>query len=434
MKIYVILIAMFLLKPLGAQDAYTLETCETDISENVPEFFQKYFHCVTARLSESGNYVNLYYDGTAPYESWYWEQGHPNNIDYVAQEESSFQVQGGFIEAADYVISIPVYPGTGIWEARGLTIDAGLVDGDVETSNEEYPMGSVGSSLSGVNMFNPCAAPGDYIEEEQYSFDYYNGHPAGNMGNYHYHTNSNGPLEVLEYKGLINTPTTGSAEIEVFGIMCDGVVVLGCTELDGSPPDPQTMDAQNGHVMDMVDELGVTMLSNRYHTHICYDQITDDDTDDMNQGVGNGYPDHEFTPEISYYKTPGQYTMPPPGQQDNDRCEHLSSPLEPDGALGLDDIDAVPVSFVLYDNYPNPFNPITVLNYDIPENSFVNVTIYNMTGRRVKTLVNANQSAGFKSVVWDATNFVGQPVATGVYFYRIVAGDFVQMKKMVFVK
>ncbi|SVD92370.1 uncharacterized protein METZ01_LOCUS445224, partial [marine metagenome] len=170
MKIYVILIAMFLLKPLGAQDAYTLETCETDISENVPEFFQKYFHCVTARLSESGNYVNLYYDGTAPYESWYWEQGHPNNIDYVAQEESSFQVQGGFIEAADYVISIPVYPGTGIWEARGLTIDEELVDGDVETSNEEYPMGSVGSSLSGVNMFNPCAAPGDYIEEEQYSF------------------------------------------------------------------------------------------------------------------------------------------------------------------------------------------------------------------------------------------------------------------------
>ncbi len=57
-----------------------------------------------------------------------------------------------------------------------------------------------------------------------------------------------------------------------------------------------------------------------------------------------------------------------------------------------------------------------------------------MTGRMVKTLVNSNQSAGFRSVVWDATNFVGQPVATGVYFYKIVAGDFVQMKKMVFVK
>ena len=57
-----------------------------------------------------------------------------------------------------------------------------------------------------------------------------------------------------------------------------------------------------------------------------------------------------------------------------------------------------------------------------------------MMGRKVKTLVNANQSAGFKSVVWDATNFVGQPVATGLYMYTIVAGDFRQTKKMAFIK
>ena len=94
----------------------------------------------------------------------------------------------------------------------------------------------------------------------------------------------------------------------------------------------------------------------------------------------------------------------------------------------------IPGEFTLYNNYPNPFNPTTVLDYDIPENTFVNITIYDMMGRKVKTLVNANQSAGFKSVVLDATNFVGQPVAAGVYIYTIVAGDFRQTKKMAFIK
>ena len=435
MKIYVIIIAALLLKPLSAQDMYTLETCETDIATDVPQFFQDYFQCVKARLSSSGNYVNLYYSSLPPYESCYYDvegatsSSNPNWIPFESFAEGSYQ-NPNVISELDLVISIPVNPTVRPEIANGdIVLDEFIIDGEVGNSNYEYPMGVIGSALNGVTMYNPCASLPDVIEEEAFSFDLYSGHPGGPA--YHYHTNSPGPLEVLAHKGLVTNTTPGSAELEIFGINCDGVVVMGCTELDGSAVDPTEWDAQNGHVEDMVGADGTVYFQNRYHTHICYTDISDVDADN------NGYPDHEFTPEISYYETPGYDGL---GNQNGqmttyDRCMGLDAPVEPDnGWVSLDDDMMIPGEFALYNNYPNPFNPTTVIDYDIPENSFVNITVYDMMGRRVKTLVNANQSAGFKSVVWDATNIVGQPVAAGVYIYTIVAGDFRQTKKMAFIK
>jgi hypothetical protein len=94
----------------------------------------------------------------------------------------------------------------------------------------------------------------------------------------------------------------------------------------------------------------------------------------------------------------------------------------------------IPKEYILNQNYPNPFNPVTTLRYDLPEQSDVTITIYNMLGRKVKTLVNSTQDAGFKSVIWDATNYQGNPVSAGVYLYQIQAGEFVQTKKMVLLK
>ena len=102
--------------------------------------------------------------------------------------------------------------------------------------------------------------------------------------------------------------------------------------------------------------------------------------------------------------------------------------------LSIDDENQIPKQYILHQNYPNPFNPITTLRYDLPENSLVNITIYDMLGREVKTLVNSAQDAGFKSVIWDATNDFGKPVSAGVYLYQIQAGEFVQNKKMVLLK
>jgi len=101
--------------------------------------------------------------------------------------------------------------------------------------------------------------------------------------------------------------------------------------------------------------------------------------------------------------------------------------------LSVDDI-VTPEVFALHQNYPNPFNPTTTLRYDLPEDSQVKIMIYDLMGREVKSLVNIQQNAGYKAVVWDATNNLGQPVSAGMYLYRISAGDFYSVKKMVLLK
>ena len=96
--------------------------------------------------------------------------------------------------------------------------------------------------------------------------------------------------------------------------------------------------------------------------------------------------------------------------------------------------ELLPEVFSLHQNYPNPFNPVTKLRYDLPENGHVNITIYDMLGREVKTLINQAQDAGYRSLIWDATNDYGKPVSAGIYLYQIQAGEYMQTKKMVLLK
>ena len=91
-------------------------------------------------------------------------------------------------------------------------------------------------------------------------------------------------------------------------------------------------------------------------------------------------------------------------------------------------------SFPILYNYPNPFNPVTHLRYNLPEDALVNITIYDMMGRQVSTLVSSQQTAGFKSVVWNADNDKGTSVSAGLYLYTIEAGQYRQTKKMVLLK
>ena len=102
--------------------------------------------------------------------------------------------------------------------------------------------------------------------------------------------------------------------------------------------------------------------------------------------------------------------------------------------LSTDKDVVLPSQFVLYQNYPNPFNPVTTLRYDLPEDANVNITIYDMMGRQVSTLVSSHQSAGYKSLQWNATNDKGVPVSAGIYLYMIQAGEFRKMRKMILLK
>ena len=90
--------------------------------------------------------------------------------------------------------------------------------------------------------------------------------------------------------------------------------------------------------------------------------------------------------------------------------------------------------FMLNQNYPNPFNPITNIRYDLPEEAFVKIRVFDMSGNVVITLVNETMISGFKSVQWNATNNQGQPVSAGIYLYTIEAGGFRQTKKMILLK
>ena len=93
------------------------------------------------------------------------------------------------------------------------------------------------------------------------------------------------------------------------------------------------------------------------------------------------------------------------------------------------DHEVIPKSFTLYQNYPNPFNQITTLRYDLPQETDVTLTIYDITGRMVQTLVNELQQSGMKKVIWNASD-----VSSGVYIYRIQAGNFTQTRKMILLK
>ena len=95
---------------------------------------------------------------------------------------------------------------------------------------------------------------------------------------------------------------------------------------------------------------------------------------------------------------------------------------------------AIPETFALHQNFPNPFNPITTLGYGLPKGSDVRLAIFDMLGNEVATLVNSHQQAGFKSVQWDGTGSMGRAVSAGVYLYRIEAGEFVETKKMLLLK
>ena len=112
-----------------------------------------------------------------------------------------------------------------------------------------------------------------------------------------------------------------------------------------------------------------------------------------------------------------------------------SGPLRWDSAsvniviTGVNGNSSNPTNFMLYNNYPNPFNPTTTIKYSIPEASFTSIKIYNELGKEVSTLVNETKSAGTYEVEFNASN-----LSSGVYYYKLQAGSFTETKKMILAK
>ena len=110
------------------------------------------------------------------------------------------------------------------------------------------------------------------------------------------------------------------------------------------------------------------------------------------------------------------------------------APTGPIKPLTISDESNIPMLFALHNNYPNPFNPVTTISFDLPEENYTEVAIYNMMGQKIRTLHTGNMNAGRHHILFDGVNDQNQQLGSGVYFYRVVAGEFQATKKMMLVK
>ncbi len=276
-----------LLGACGADDAsggsstdaeLTLANCPATVAADVPDFYKTYFKCSDIELS-NGNVV-IHSRGLPPHRSYYYGAESPNYADFDTSRGTEYRPNPNRIAELDITQAIPLDP----LAIADNAVTAARVDGVMGTDSGEYAPGPAGVALDSVMLYNALAAPGMDIENEQYTFDSYEAHPDMN-GRYHYHAPSSGPLEVLVAAGAKSQAEIASAGPELFGIMCDGTLVLGCSELDGSAPGSADFDAQNGHVHDIVDAT-TSHFAQRYHVHICHTLS----------------PSRHFTPEIKYYQ------------------------------------------------------------------------------------------------------------------------------------
>jgi hypothetical protein len=193
-------------------------------------------------------------------------------------------------------------------------------------------------------------------------------------------------------------------------------------------------DANTGGTINIINSIMSSALYLDYNDQI--NSVVDiayclSDTDIL-IGVGNIYSDPLFCSAEQF-----DYTL-----SQNSPCVGTGENGANMGAFGVgcevlsnsENTSITPTSFVLHQSHPNPFNPTTQIKYDLPEDALVSINIYDLMGRSIKSLVNSNQSAGYRSIQWNATNNLGEPVSAGMYIYMIQAGEFRQTKKMVLLK
>ena len=248
-------------------------------------------------------------------------------------------------------------------------------------------------------------------------------HVGRGMG-FHYHAdghsfNGNGInlYNLGDYEGHLHPP--------IIGFVFDGIALFGKYE--------STYDSMDGHGDVLDDYNGHTHDDYGYHHHAYSTEVAQQ----AQNGQAVTYVQHFF--QRGAFKglvndIPGLFQVSTSQFMEDEYKRYVGA--EGTVVVGTDDglISHIPVSFNISQNYPNPFNPLTTLSYDLPENGHVGITIFDIAGERVKTLVNTYQLAGSRSTQWNATNDAGTPVSGGLYFYTIRTGGLKQTRKMLLLK
>ena len=258
-----------------------------------------------------------------------------------------------------------------------------------------------------------------------------------------------GSIESLKYIRLDNNDLIGAIPSEIGQLDSLISLILNGNQLSGHIPlslmDSPTLASLSlsnnqfsGHIpleiMDLVN-LEIIDLSNNLLTGLIppgLANLSDLYFIDLSSNKLTGNIDEQFCTMYFTDFSENRFCGPYPqclssedlGVQDTSGCAELFS----------FDQNYYPKTFKIHQNYPNPFNPITSLRYYLPENGLVNITIFDMVGNKVKTLVNTTQKAGYKIVRWNATNDKNEPVSAGIYHYAAQLGKHRQSKKMLLLK
>ena len=210
----------------------------------------------------------------------------------------------------------------------------------------------------------------------------------------------------------------------IIGFVFDGVALFGkhdenFTEMDGSSV---ALDDFGGHNH---DDYG-------YHHHAFSKPATQSQGPDTYTYTQNFLQRGAFKGQIN--DIPGFLEVSTNQFMDNEIKRYVGASGTSQLSIGGNLHHDLPSSLRIYPNFPNPFNPNTQLKYDLPRDALVSIGIYDILGRKIRTLMNANQTAGSYSLSWDAKNDIGEEVAAGMYLFSIQAGEYRATKKMVLLK
>ena len=301
-----------------------------------------------------------------------------------------------------------------------LAEDEGLTEEDWTIDNYTS-LSSTGIAVDGVMIY---PASNNVLVYATFSAEItVSGIHVGRGMGFHYHAdghsfNGNGInlYNLSDYEGHTHPP--------IIGFVFDGIALFGKYE--------STYESMDGYDVVLDDYNGHTHGEYGYHYHAFVTEVT------QTEGPDTDTYDQHFLQRGAFKglvnDIPGLFQVSTSQLMEDDYKRYVGA--EGTVVVGTDDglISQIPVSFNISQNYPNPFNPLTTLSYDLPENGHVGITIFDIAGKRVKTLVNTYQLAGSRSTQWNATNDAGTPVSGGLYFYTIRAGGLKQTRKMLLLK
>ncbi len=227
-------------------------------------------------------------------------------------------------------------------------------------------------------------------------------------------------------------------------------IASGTTTLDQTPPAPiNDLIAVEGQATGSVDltwtapgDDGLFGTATMYEIRYAHDSLTETNWETATVNAFPPVPVASGLPQTATLAglTPGDmYYVGIKAYDDAGNASVISNcdtaVAKVDLSLGNDENeDNLPTTYELAQNFPNPFNPSTMISVTLPRSGEAELVVFNSTGQQVKTLLTGMLAAGEHSVEWNGTDDTGRPVATGVYYYRLAANDFVQTKKMMLLK